>query len=93
MFILPLCVIGMLCSETTVLPGHHVYYFNYPFMMSELFYTNTLDMSISNRKGIWVFLINLLLPCFIEIHEFNANSVDPDQMPRSVVSDQGLHCL
>ena len=22
-----------------------------------------------------------------------ANSIDPDQMPHSVVSDQGLHCL
>ena len=22
-----------------------------------------------------------------------ANSVDPDQMPQSVASDQGLHCL
>ena len=25
--------------------------------------------------------------------EFNANSVDPDQMPHSAVSDLGLHCL
>ena len=24
---------------------------------------------------------------------FNANSVDPDQMPYSVASDLGLHCL
>ena len=24
---------------------------------------------------------------------FNANSVDPDQTPRSAASDQGLHCL
>ena len=24
----------------------------------------------------------LLLPCFVEISEFNANSVDPDQTPR-----------
>ena len=23
----------------------------------------------------------------------NANSVDPDQTPRSAASDQGLHCL
>ena len=27
----------------------------------------------------------LLLPCFIEIHVFNANSVDPDQMPGSIL--------
>ena len=34
------------------------------------------------------------LPCFVEISAFNANSVDPDQMPRSAtVSDLGLHCL
>ena len=30
---------------------------------------------------------------FIEIPVFNANSVDPDQMPLSAVSDLGLHCL
>ena len=35
----------------------------------------------------------LLLLYFIEISEFNANSVDPDQTPRSVASDLGLHCL
>ena len=34
-----------------------------------------------------------LLPCFIEIPEFNANSVDPDQTPRSAASDLGVHCL
>ena len=33
------------------------------------------------------------LPCFVEIHAFNANSVEPDQMPRSVTSALGLHCL
>ena len=35
----------------------------------------------------------LSLLCFIEISIFNANSVDPDQMPCSVVSDLGIHCL
>ena len=35
----------------------------------------------------------LLLPCFIEITVFNANSVDPDQTPRSVASDLDLHYL
>ena len=34
-----------------------------------------------------------LLPCFIEIPVFNANIVDPDQMPHSAASDLGLHCL
>ena len=37
-------------------------------------------------------LISLLL-CFIEISLCNANSVDPDQTPRSAASDLGLHCL
>ena len=29
----------------------------------------------------------------MEISEFNANSEDPDQTPRSAASDLGLHCL
>ena len=35
----------------------------------------------------------LLLPWFTEIPVRNANSVDPDQTPRSAASDLGLHCL
>ena len=35
----------------------------------------------------------LLLPCVVEISELKANCVDPDQMPHSVASDQGLYCL
>ena len=35
----------------------------------------------------------VLLTCSIEIPLLNANSVDPDQTPRSVESDLGLHCL
>ena len=35
----------------------------------------------------------LSLLCFIEIPLFNANKVNPDQMPRSVASALGLHCL
>ena len=35
----------------------------------------------------------LQLPCFIDNHVFNANSVDPDQTPRSAASDLDLHCL
>ena len=31
--------------------------------------------------------------CFKEISVFNANSVDPDQMPHSAASDLCLHCL
>ena len=29
----------------------------------------------------------------MEITKCNANSVDPDQTPRSAASDLGLHCL
>ena len=35
----------------------------------------------------------LLLPCFIEIPVFNANSLDPDQTPRFAASDLGLDGL
>ena len=49
-----------------------------------------MDSFISNLKGCLVcFIINIL----IAIPVFNANSVDPDQTPRSVASDLGLHCL
>ena len=30
---------------------------------------------------------------FVEISELNANSIDPDQTPRSAASDLDLHCL
>ena len=33
------------------------------------------------------------MPCFIEIHAFNAKSEDPDQTPCSAAFDLGLHCL
>ena len=47
-----------------------------------------MDCSISNLRGVWyIFII-----C-IEMSLFNANSVDPDQMPHYVASDLGLHCL
>ena len=35
----------------------------------------------------------LLLSCFEETSELNANSVDPDQTPCSAASDLGLHFL
>ena len=34
-----------------------------------------------------------LIPSFVESPFFNANSVDPDQKPRSAASDLGLYCL
>ena len=59
-------------------------------MPNGFFYHNSLRWSISNRKGVWLTFIS---PCFIEIPVFNANSLDPDQMPHSAASDLGLHCL
>ena len=47
----------------------------------------------------WTLLPSLFGPVhfqykgFVEIPVFSANSVDPDQTPRSVESDLGLHCL
>ena len=40
-----------------------------------------------------VFLVNVYHESFIEIPKLNANSVDPDQTPRSAAPDLGLHCL
>ena len=60
------------------------------FMRNGLFYLNSLDRSILNIRGVWLVFI---IPCFIEIHVFNANSVDPDQTPQNAASDLGLHCL
>ena len=61
-----------------------------PFKPSGLFYINYLDRLISSIRSVW---LALLLSCLIEIPVLNANSVAPDQTPRSVASDLGLHCL
>ena len=59
-------------------------------MPSELFYLNSLDLTIFSLRGVRsVFIIT----SSIEIPVNNANSKDPDQTPRSVASDLGLHCL
>ena len=50
----------------------------------------SLDRFISKRRGVWLVL---LLSYFLEISELKANSVVPDQTPRSAASDQELHCL
>ena len=44
---------------------------------------------MSNTRDVGLFL----LLDFIEFYVLNANSVDPDQTPRSVASDLGLHYL
>ena len=61
-------------------------------MPSGLFYLNSLDKSIIYIRVSGYFLL-LLLPCFVVISIFNANSVDPDQTPQYAASDLGLRCL
>ena len=41
-------------------------------------------------SGLFSYLLFLLL---LKLSNVSANSVDSDQTPRSVASDQGLHCL
>ena len=64
-------------------------------MHSELFYIKSLDRSISNRRGVPVkrCLIIFTIPPLIEIPVHHANSVDPDETPRSGASDLVLQCL
>ena len=61
-----------------------------PFMPSGFFYLNSLDQSISSFRGVWSALI---ITMFYEMPVINANSVEPDQTPRSAASDLGLHCV
>ena len=63
-----------------------------PFMSNGFFYLQSSDQSISSIRGVWL-VLSLLIPCFIEIPAFNANSVDPDQTPHFATSDLGLKCL
>ena len=59
-------------------------------MLSGLFYLYFLDRYISDWRGVWLdFIITLLW----DISVFHVNSVDPDQTPLSLESDQGLHSL
>ena len=56
---------------------------------------------VSSTATVWIgpFVLEgvsdelLTLLRFIETPVFNANSVDPNQTPRLVTSDMGLHCL
>ena len=45
---------------------------------------------VESRRSVRLLLI---VTIFVAISELIANSVDPDQTPRSAASDQGLHCL
>ena len=58
------------------------------FMPSGLSYLNSLDRSISYVHFLYrVSCKCLLLLCFVEISELNANSVGLDQTPHSAASD------
>ena len=62
-----------------------------PFIPNGLLvYLDSLDQPISNIRNV---LLVYLLPCFIEIPVFNANSVGSDQTPLIAASDLVLHCL
>ena len=41
-------------------------------------YINSLDRSISSKRGVWLVFITIM---YIEITIFNVNRVDPDQTP------------
>ena len=59
-------------------------------LVSFYYYLCSSDWSISSIICVWlVFIITV----FYSNYVFNANSVDPDQMPRSEASDLDLHCL
>ena len=60
-----------------------------PFMLNVFFFILFGPVHFQN-KG---YLVRFFYYYFIEIPVFNANSVDPDQTPRSAASDLGLHCL
>ena len=76
-------------SEDTI--RHKLVSLHNLFMPSGFFCFNSLDWSISNRKGVW--LMSIITMFFIEIPIINANSVDPDQTPRSPTSQLSIHCL
>ena len=72
-----------------------------PFIISDVIITETTHLCQMNSSmltlstgpfRIWEYLFSLL-PCFIEIPIFNANSVDPGKTPHFVASDLRLHCL
>ena len=66
-------------------------YHFYQFMPNGLFYLHSSDRSISTIKHVWfVFVMTMF---YRNSYVFNANSVDPDQMPHSAASDLGLHGL
>ena len=77
------------CIERQDISSHGVYQ-SRGEQQSDSCTFNSLDGSISSRSGV---LLVLQLLCVAYIPVCYANSVDPDQTPRSAASDLGLHCL
>ena len=69
------------------------YYFFFIYFVFVLFYFLLLFFYFYLIFYLFIYFFFLLLPCFAEIPVLDTNSVDPDQKPRSVASDLGLHCL
>ena len=61
-----------------------------PFIPSGIFYLSLWTGPFLTKGVCFAFLV---LSCFTEISVFNANSVDPNQMPCCAASDLDLHCL
>ena len=62
-------------------------------MDSSTFTLQTDPFQGFSLRSVWLFFINIMLfVCFFK-SVFIANSVDPDQPPRSAASDLGLHCF
>ena len=72
-------------------------------MPNGLFQVNSSNWSISNRKCACFFFFFFHYYYYYYYYYYyhglekylylNANSIDPDQTPRSAASDLGLHCL
>ena len=60
-----------------------------PYMLSGLAYLNFGPVHFQFKGVKSVFIVTMFYRNLV----FNANSVDPDQMPHSAASDLGLHCL
>ena len=56
-----------------------------------LFYLNSLDRTIFYIRRVWLNFIIIMV--YGNFSELNATGADPDQTPRSVASDLGLHRL
>ena len=54
---------------------------------------NVISFVVAELKVKVTFLLTYCIYPKYSDRQVGANSVDPDQMPHSVASDQGLHCL